>query len=332
MPTRPRPTIAALLAGVLALPPAAAAQGAAPAAPNVVRGVVFDSLANRPLAGAQVFVEGLPTMATADAAGRFTVAGIPAGRQLLAAEHPALAGVGLSALRAAVDVADGAPADVMLSTPGRAAVWRRVCGAPPPERDAAVLYGDVRDAGTDARLPGATVRVTWAAPATADGLRRANPVRREVRTDSAGVYRVCGLPHDAPVDVVASAGPHATGRVVVAADDRGLVRMDLLVPRDATPLARVAGVVRDTAGVARAGVHVEVDAADGPPVVTDAEGRFALQRVAAGTRTLRLRAPGQAPVAVPVGIRPASMAPLELTLRIPVPVARVLVGAGGPSR
>ena len=76
---------------------------------HVVQGVVFDSVANRPLADVTVQLaarEGLgaPLTATSDAGGRYRIANVVPGRYVLGFYHDALTTLGLDAPVRSLDV------------------------------------------------------------------------------------------------------------------------------------------------------------------------------------------------------------------------------------
>src|SRR5438045_7048710 len=98
----------------------AGAQGSA-----LLRGVVYDSLISAgPLEGAEVWVEGTNRTARTDAAGRFELTALAAGRYKLTFDHPVLDSAGLAAPPVVVDVVAGRATAVSLATPGPATVHR----------------------------------------------------------------------------------------------------------------------------------------------------------------------------------------------------------------
>lgn len=78
---------------------------------HVVRGVVFDSVARAPLAGALVQLTTRDSLgpvysATTDSLGRFAIGGVPRGRFVIGFYHDALTALGFETSIRAVDVAD----------------------------------------------------------------------------------------------------------------------------------------------------------------------------------------------------------------------------------
>ena len=138
----------------------AGAQDSKPARATV-SGTVFDSLVtNRPLAGAEVVVEGTELSTLTDSAGRFRIAGVPPGRAVLRFYHTTLDSLGFSAAPVGVTVADSGSVQVRLATPSAATVYGHLCpGTQAPSTG--VLLGRVRDVDAHAPLPNADITVRW---------------------------------------------------------------------------------------------------------------------------------------------------------------------------
>src|SRR2546430_1870196 len=127
--------------GSLVVAAPAAAQGTA-----LLRGVVYDSLISAaPLEGAEVWVEGTNRTARSDAAGRFELAALAAGRYRLTFDHPLLDSTGLAAPPVVVDVAASGATAITLATPGPATAHRTLCPHDPWQKTGAIV-GLVRDA------------------------------------------------------------------------------------------------------------------------------------------------------------------------------------------
>lgn len=303
------------------------------AAPGAVAGVVFDSIAGAPLAGAQVQLVDTAERrrsytAASDSAGRFRIGGVLPGGYLAGFFHPALDALGLESPLRLVAVSPGATTEVQLAIPGASRVAAVICGSRPAGDSTGAMAGVVRDADSGIPIPGARVVVTWTELIVDQrGLRqerRRVPV--PVRPD--GTYTVCGLPGD---ELVASAesGARRTGLVQVAVPARGILRRDFalgdvqpgqpgamgaagdssLVLRGA---ARLTGVVRASDGAPVAGARVFVWGT-GRSAVTGRDGRFALDSLPSGTFSAEARAIGYSPTLAAVDL--SRQGPATVSLR-----------------
>ncbi len=351
---------AATVAPAAADAQAPAAAAAAPAR-GAVRGVALDSLTGRPLAGAAVFVEGTARTAAADSAGRFVLDSVPAGPQVVSVTHAVLEEAGLDGLAAPVTVVAGGAADVRLATPSRRTLWGRLCPGPWPGDRVGALFGEVRDAATGAHVAGARAAVAWTAVSRHGRRLGVGRGAAAATTDSLGTYRLCGVPLDAELAVDAAAGPLDSARAQVTLVGQPYARVDLWVggaaapagasdeggagaerataaggtapgdaparPAPARGTAALVGVVRDTLGAPRRGARVTVDGVEGREAVTDADGRFRLAGLPAGTRPVVVRALGFAPQVVNVALRPRRDAEVAVALARVVRLARVTARA-----
>ncbi len=185
-------TLASLLssAALLALAPPASAQDAA----GSLRGVVFDSVLARPLAGARVVLVGTGRAEVAGEDGAFAFAGLAAGSYSLVFSHPRADSLGYAPAPVAVTVEAGAEARRDLAIPSLGAVLNASCLL---AGGRGALAGFVRESDGGTRVAGAPVAVSW--PATEDG--RVVTATTMAVTDRRGVYRVCSLPSGVPLTV-----------------------------------------------------------------------------------------------------------------------------------
>ncbi|HEX2203238.1 MAG TPA: carboxypeptidase regulatory-like domain-containing protein, partial [Longimicrobium sp.] len=109
---------------------------------RAVRGVVFDSVAAAPLAGARVFLSGTSFAAETDSGGRYEIAGVPEGEYTVSFTHPVLRELGAVPASAKVRMAGEGGAEAALAVPSLATLAAAHC----PSGGAALL-GRVRDAG-----------------------------------------------------------------------------------------------------------------------------------------------------------------------------------------
>lgn len=226
MSTRSLIGAAALLA---ALPLVAAAQGAR------LRGVVYDSLAGRPVAGASVWSERSTRSTTADSLGRFVLDSLPDGEHLIVAGDTLLDRIGLTP-SARVTVRGGAIPDgfrLTLATPSRRTLHARLCAAGPAAantREPGLLFGTVRNASTGARVAGATVQASWLRIVFGGELVVPDLGTVAAPSDSVGRFVLCGLPADTTLQVSAVAGLlGSSGELEIALAPLGVGRMDIAV-------------------------------------------------------------------------------------------------------
>jgi hypothetical protein len=217
-------------------------------APARITGSVYDSLSDKPLAGARVWLVpsepksivdmGLAPAAgrvavtaassTSDAAGRFSFDGMPAGPYRLVFEHPTLDSLGVAIPRYDILLKPGARVIADVATPSHRTLWdgcTRVAEAASSGGDGLVL-GIVRAAGDQRPLVGALVRASWVVlSASVVGTARTYTV--ETKTNADGGYRLCGVP-DSTFALVQAAGPHSsTGRVQAKVGSLGIAHVDL---------------------------------------------------------------------------------------------------------
>src|SRR6184192_4076823 len=228
----------------------AGAQGSA-----LLRGVVYDSLISAaPLEGAEVWIEGTNRTARTDAAGRFELAALAAGRYRLAFDHPVLDSTGLAAPPVVVDVVAGGATAVSLATPSPATAHRTLCPHDPWQKTGAIV-GLVRDAADSKPLPDVSVTAHWTIYVLGTGSVRAEPGTTAARSDASGRVLLCAVPTDVAVLLQGQAGQGPVGMVLVDLAGRafGRAALDLAV---AATTGAVSGVVRKRNGAFVAGAPV----------------------------------------------------------------------------
>ena len=321
--------IAALVIGAPAFvraSPTIAVPGMAPVPVDTIRGVVYDSLSQRPLAGATVMVEPGGQSVMTDDAGRFMLV-VPERATRVTAFHLTLDRTGIGSLTASL-AAEG-NSRVTLATPSPLTAWRRLCpGMTRPVLREGVVFGTVRSADGTTRLAGARVRVTWdkGPPDAGTGIRQF-----EVRTDSIGSYYACGVPAAENAYVVTYSPEFASGSIAIAGDSLPLRRLDLFAGRvkDAASAAPattsvVAGFVRDGQRRPIVDAAVDIDGHD-LSAKTDPAGRFRLAAVPTGSRMLLVRAVGYTPTLQPIDVmeRQTEDVNVEMQRSVVLPGVRV---------
>ncbi len=294
---------AALLLGVIALAApqigrATAAAGSTPrtvalrAAPDTVRGVVFDSVSNVPLVEAFVLAEPGGANVSTDSLGRFTV--VADGRiTKVTVYHEALDEIGFGAL-VAERPADATRWDgFTVAIPSMETIWDAVCGEPRPAgENGGVLIGSTRLPDDRTRVGGAGIRVQWEAilPRT----RLLQLEERDAVTDSTGSFAICGVPNVGELAMIALSTEYASSALRVSLTDRPLRRVDVVMapadgPIDRWPTLTGRVIAPDLQPIAGAVVNIDgVDSA----AVTDSAGRFTMPQVPPGSRMLSAEAGG----------------------------------------
>ena len=245
-----------------------------------LRGVVWDSSASKPLAGATVYLVGTPHRVDTDSAGRFMLNGVPDGLYTVGFTHVRLDTLGIDPPGMEAEVAAGATVAVELAIPPMEALLLAACRNDEREDHGAALSGTVTDGVRGGPVPGARVRMEWQEVTHAPVPRAVNRWL-EVGTDSNGRYTACGVPIDQSIRIRAillkSEGPVVETRFLEAAHQP----LDLMIA-----LPAVAAVGTDDAGISarRFAQGVQgtiVDRESGDPITAEVSVRDASGKVVA---------------------------------------------------
>ena len=324
-----------------------------------VSGTVFDSVSMQPLGGALVRIVRAddPTVgrsATSDPAGRFAYDSVASGIWLATFLHPVLDSLRLEPGVVRLEIADSTAVTMPLSTPSVKALLVASCGNAAGD-DVGLVVGSVRGADDEAAVPGAKVQLEW--PEWVLGAKTLTTEMRRVTatTDSLGRYLLCGVPVASTLRAITWSGSDTTGdvhvtvpqnghavqdfalgvlatRVVVAADT--VVVSSAVVPTAAgrvRPILR--GTVRTPDGQPLPDAAVRV-IGRGSPVRTSADGAFVIADAGSGTATVEARRIGYSPHRIPVVLRQAEPASVNLILpveRIQLDTVRVVAGKVVPN-
>jgi hypothetical protein len=162
---------------------------------GVLQGVVFDSIAMRPISGATVTASG--SVASTDADGRFAFTGIPLREQLVTFSSPDFSQRGFVALERELNLTRDTT-DIVLATPSLKTMWLRICGDTTVKirtrwSDTGILHGTVRDTLGNP-VPNAPVKLYWTESMLKNGVMtdQAN-LTQQATTDANGYYAVCGF-------------------------------------------------------------------------------------------------------------------------------------------
>lgn len=326
----PRRGLSALLGVIILVPITVGAQArdttrGPPRA--VVSGVVRDSIAGRPLVGADVQLvsadTAAPFAATAqsDSLGRFSFVGVAPGRYRLGFFHPVADSLGIEPPVREVTVVSAAPVRVDLAIPSASRLRAALCSARAQADSGAVLVGVVRDARTRVPVAGVTVTGIWLelefGPQGID--RRIQSL--DATTGASGWFALCNVPNAGSLALMARRGADSTDFIELDMPVARLLRRDLylgpsrvVVTPDTQPIdslaavrrrrtgdGRLTGVVTAVAG-GRAIPGAYVSIRDGPETRANARGEWTLVGVPLGTRVLEVRAVGYYPERVGVDV------------------------------
>ncbi|HEY3287443.1 MAG TPA: hypothetical protein VGJ96_10045 [Gemmatimonadaceae bacterium] len=277
-----------------------------PARLHAVQGVLFDSVAQAPLVGAEVHLAsrdgtGVPFTTRTDLEGRFAIGGVPSGKYVLGFYHEALDLLGLDAPVQGVDLDTDSIVRMNMSIPSGGIVRLLRCGdAEGDSSGNALLAGFVRTARGRQSAPGATVTVSWSAISLKTGMMRTEPGRAVDTVSAAGTYSMCQVPSG----VVLNFEVHAPGYRDVASpvtiSATGALRQDVwLVDSSVTTgPAEVRGRVLNERGQPLVSGRVRIAALGREAPVTD--GAFSLMDLPFGTWVMEIRAIGLEPRSMPV--------------------------------
>jgi len=289
---------------------------------TTVSGVVRDSIARAPLAGAMVELVAADNpsrfarTAVSDAQGRYMLKDVPDGHHMLGFFHPLLDSIGVDAPLRDVFVAESRPVYADLAVPSPRRIRTAICGESAVD-SGAVIVGVVRNARDGSPAAGATVVGEWVEISLRrNGFVNRRVPRRVAKTGDNGWFAMCNVPNAGTIAMIASRGADSTGLIEVRAPVDGFLRRELYLgsapsgtntvsrqPGDITTQAlrrartgdgRVSGTVVTSAdGTPLAGALVSIN--DGPETRANERGEWTLSDAPLGTRMLEVRALGYYP-------------------------------------
>ncbi|HEX6313582.1 MAG TPA: carboxypeptidase-like regulatory domain-containing protein [Gemmatimonadaceae bacterium] len=312
-----------LLAAMFASAPMVPGQERQVAATSArVLGVVYDSIAMRPLVGALVQLALVPSPGTittvrsisTDTLGRFDFPDVAPGTYLMGFQHVAADSLGLRSPLQRIDVRNASAIRATLAVPSMRSIIRAVCGRDGASDSLAVLLGSVRHARSDVSLPGAFVSVRWGEVLLGGGgtMQRTTPIVDAFANDE-GWFTAC-VPGDVPVTVRATHRNDLSGNVEIGVPSHAVLRRDIYVgaadaevrsdsspsgqPRGERIVERgrgaLRGIVRGLDGAPIAGARVAMVSGVGE-TRTNARGEFLLEGLPYGTHAIEARAIGYMP-------------------------------------
>jgi hypothetical protein len=285
-----------------------------------------------------------------DERGRYHFDSLPAGRYMIQLTHEALDSLDLSLPAAEVFIAAGKTAEVPFSLPSSLALRDAVCRGLTLAAQTGAVVGHVLDADTDKPLANADVAISWTDLSFDRKTLHASAEQHDnwVRTGPRGEYRICNVPLGSWLLIQLQYSGHAGNavRVSVSGEEAVVVRNLSLSVADAPTLgaldsagatvrgldrepadddsidvglflsgtASVSGVVRGDGGRPLDDVEIRVVNAR-PSTRTDADGRFTLNNLPAGTQLLAVRRIGFLIGDVAVELRPNRTVRQDVLLR-----------------
>lgn len=202
---------------------------------GAVAGLVFDSITNRPIANAQVFLSGTPYSTTSDSLGAFHINDVPVGTHYLAFYHPSLAAYAPFSALTRIHIDSAATRTVHAAVPSAATLIARNCAPATlnrnrdllglPSERVAVVTGRITNEGV--AIVGARVQVSWS-PRVASSLALNQHVSGIwADTDSRGYYAVCGVPAGIDLLVSVTSGGEVIARTPLRGPSGRALRLDI---------------------------------------------------------------------------------------------------------
>jgi hypothetical protein len=307
----------ALVLALLARPVVAQDAGQSSGA---ITGVVYDSIARKPLAGALVqvvAVEGarrFSNSTVSDSLGRYRLNNVPNGRFMLGFLHPLLDSLGLEPLLREVAVDAGRPTRSDLAIPSPARMRAAVCGTPNDSSHGGAVIGVVRDSRDRNPVAAAVVTAEWLELSLRlDGMS-GRVISQSDTTGENGWFALCNVPSPGTLLLAAGRGAANTDRLEIDLTRDGFVRRELYLGVVDVVMRgdSIANRVRAGAGRLR-GVVVAADndrllsgarvsIADGTWTEANSRGEWTLSAIPTGTRVLVVRAVGFYPQRVVVDV------------------------------
>ena len=310
----------------------------------MLRGVVWDSLANRPLSGARVLAVASTDRAAlrstqSDSNGMFAFSQLRADRYLVTFAHPRLDSLRLVAAQEWIDHSANVPGRLTLAIPSAASVYRLHCGTSPDDTlQAGLMIGRVAVTPPSPlhRLP-ETVRGMWRALALEDSQLSLQTFATSATVGAQGEFVLCGLPTDGEIEVQALTNSLPSRSIHFDLPSHGVLSRDLLLQAPSSAATALAdacdsschGVLRgrviDSAGAPVADATL-YDGVSGARTTTDSLGTFLFPRRPNGTQNVHVRRLGFTPrrfVVDVIDVDPTDVV-LELA-RHPTALAAVLV-------
>lgn len=281
--------------------------------PDTIRGLAYDSLAFRPMAGALITAEPGGESAASDSLGRFTIYSAQRVMRLVAF-HERADRLGLGELVATRPAGDGPWERPIVATPGMNTAWAQLCVGQrrPANGMGGVLFGSTTAADGTTRIAGVGLVLQWqAVKSLLDPTPKIETMT--VRSDSLGTYIFCGVQEFGPAALVASSSQFRTDNILVDADAASLRRVDLILGATEGPTssATVQGRVVDENGASVPAATVTFGGFT-TEIMSGPNGRFTIANVPTGSRMVSARKIGYVTVAKQLDVLEKGVTGLEV--------------------
>lgn len=171
-----------------------------------VRGVVFDSTQMAPLKDARVFLDGTQFSTRSTSDGSFLIEKVPPGTYSISVIHARFDSLSVAPPAMTIELRPNEESMAQLAAPSAATILARECSADERAAGKAALRGHVRDGANSGPVIDARVTLNWRGIQPTASQPAVMERTLSTSTDSAGRYKVCGLPD----------GVRITARVVAA--------------------------------------------------------------------------------------------------------------------
>lgn len=262
-----------------------------------ISGVVHDSIAHAPLAGAtvQLVAKDDPSRfalsTESDSHGGFSFSDVPVGQYRLGFFHEMLDSLGIDPPLKEVNVTGTKGLTVDLGIPSAAHIRNAICGAGSSTDSGAVITGIIRD-GKGAPAPGVTVSGDWLEYSIGAGGISRRMARRTSKTADNGWYALCNVPSGGIVALVATIGADSTGLIEVQVPSEGFLRREIYIGK--TMNGHISGTVVSAIGY-KPLADALISVVKGPQTRTNERGEFTITNAPEGTRMIEVRAIGYYP-------------------------------------
>ena len=266
-----------------------------------IDGIVTDSVRAAPLSGALVLLARrtpdttISLSGVSDAEGRFVFAGLPPGEYVVALESTFLDSLEVALPSQSVALTFGEERHLRFAIPSAATLRLLACPDISLPAGTGAVVGRVSDARDNRPLHGAALVIRWRETTVDPKTLHATELEQEleVKTDSLGRFRVCGVPTETYLELHASSMFHRELVLQFAVPELGgVVRQNVALGGGERTAALIGSVRGANAPLARVLVQLQGDSAR---TSTDSLGRYRLDAVPVGTQVLEVRKLGYLP-------------------------------------